>query len=112
MGKTKGSETLSNALVVFGVTGDLVHKMIFPALYAMTKRGALSVPVIGVASSKWSLEQLRQRAVDGIQKSGGIDDQHALDHLLSLLRYVEESMQNRGRRFQELVICITESQRS
>jgi glucose-6-phosphate 1-dehydrogenase len=40
----------SDALVLFGVTGDLAHKMIFPALYAMTKRGALRVPVIGVAS--------------------------------------------------------------
>ena len=95
MGKTKGSETLSDALVIFGVTGDLVHKMIFPALYAMTKRGALTVPVIGVASSKWSLEQLRKRAVDGIQKPGGIDDQHALDHLLSLLRYVEGDYNDR-----------------
>ena len=40
----------SDALVLFGVTGDLAHKMIFPALYAMAKRGALKVPVIGVAS--------------------------------------------------------------
>ena len=40
----------SDALVLFGVTGDLAHKMIFPALYALAKRGALKVPVIGVAS--------------------------------------------------------------
>ncbi len=39
----------SDALVLFGVTGDLAHKMIFPALYAMVKRGTLTVPVIGVA---------------------------------------------------------------
>ncbi len=39
----------SDALVLFGVTGDLAHKMIFPALYAMAKRGTLKVPVIGVA---------------------------------------------------------------
>jgi len=36
----------SDALVLFGVTGDLAHKMIFPALYAMVKRGTLKVPVI------------------------------------------------------------------
>ena len=36
----------SDALVVFGVTGDLAHKMIFPALYAMVKSGVLNVPVI------------------------------------------------------------------
>ena len=38
----------SDALVVFGVTGDLAHKMIFPALYAMARRGVLDVPVVGV----------------------------------------------------------------
>jgi glucose-6-phosphate 1-dehydrogenase len=45
---SKGSPR-SDALVLFGVTGDLAHKMIFPALYAMAKRGVLEVPVIGVA---------------------------------------------------------------
>ena len=43
----------SDALVLFGVTGDLAHKMIFPALYAMAKRGTLTVPVIGVALPEW-----------------------------------------------------------
>ena len=50
----------SDALVLFGVTGDLAHKMIFPALYAMAKRGALKVPVIGVAFPNWSLAQSAQ----------------------------------------------------
>ena len=42
----------SDVLVIVGVTGDLAHKTIFPALYAMVKRGVLKVPVIGVASPK------------------------------------------------------------
>jgi glucose-6-phosphate 1-dehydrogenase len=78
----------ADALVIFGVTGDLVHKMIFPALYAMAKRGVLNVPVVGVASSPWSSAQLRKHAVDSIKHAGKIDDRPALDHLLSLLRYV------------------------
>jgi glucose-6-phosphate 1-dehydrogenase len=78
----------SDALVLFGVTGDLAHKMIFPALYALTKRGVLNVPVIGVASPKWSLSQLHSRVKDSITRSGGIDNQRALHHLLSRLRYV------------------------
>lgn len=78
----------SDALVLFGVTGDLAHKMIFPALYAMAKRGDLTVPVIGVASSQWNLAQLRKSVTDSIQQSGGIDNQSALSHLLSLLKYV------------------------
>jgi glucose-6-phosphate 1-dehydrogenase len=78
----------ADALVIFGVTGDLAHKMIFPALYAMVKRGLLDVPVIGVASSKWTLAQLRKRVQDSIRQSGRIDDRAALNHLLSLLQYV------------------------
>jgi glucose-6-phosphate 1-dehydrogenase len=78
----------SDALVVFGATGDLAHKRIFPALYAMAKTGALDVPVIGVASSRWSAAELRRRAEDGIRAAGKIDDRPALRRVLSLLRYV------------------------
>jgi len=78
----------SDALVLFGVTGDLAHKMIFPALYAMVKRGTLKVPVIGVALPKWSLARLHSRVKDSIKRSVGIDNQHAFDRLLSLFKYV------------------------
>ena len=78
----------SDALVVFGVTGDLAHKMIFPALYAMVKRGTLKVPVIGVALPKWSVDRLHRRVTDSIERSGGIDNKRAFQHLLSLLTYV------------------------
>ena len=52
----------SDALVLFGATGDLAHKMIFPALYAMVKRGALTVPVIGVAYSGLGSRAAARRA--------------------------------------------------
>ncbi len=78
----------SDTLVLFGVTGDLAHKMIFPALYAMVKRGNLRVPIIGVALPKWSLARLHQRVTDSIERSGGIDNQRAFRQLLSLFRYV------------------------
>jgi len=80
--------TTADALVIFGVTSDLAHKMIFPALYAMAKRGVLTVPVVGVASSKWNLAQVHKKATDSIRQAGDIDDPAALDRLLSLLRYV------------------------
>ena len=79
----------SDALVLFGITGDLAHKKIFPALYALAKRGALDVAVVGVASSPWNLAQLRKRAEDAIRQSGPIDDRPALRHMLSRLRYVD-----------------------
>jgi len=78
----------SDALVVFGVTGDLADKMIFPALYAMVKRGVLTVPVVGVASRPWTVAQLRERATDSITRSGAVLERRALSRLLSLLRYV------------------------
>ena len=89
MAKSNGGAAHSDALVCFGMTGDLAHKKIFPALYAMAKRGALNVPVIGVASSDWTVETLRARAKDGIMKAGRVDDPKALKHLLSQLRYVQ-----------------------
>src|ERR1019366_5458427 len=96
MGNTHSRTTSADALVIFGVTGDLAYKMIFPALYAMAKRGVLNVPVVGVAASKWSLAQLRKRATDSIKQTGKIDDRDALDHLLSLLRYVDGDYNDLG----------------
>lgn len=78
----------SDALIVFGVTGDLAHKMIFPALYAMVKRGALKVPVIGVASPDWSLTELKERVKDSLEQAGVLDNKRAFHDLTSLLGYV------------------------
>jgi glucose-6-phosphate 1-dehydrogenase len=86
----------SDALVVYGVTGDLAHKMIFPALYAMVKRGTLDVPVIGVAFPKWSLERLQKRVAHSIKQSGVPYDKRAFQHLLSLLTYVSGDYNDSG----------------
>jgi len=80
---------LSDAFVFFGATGDLAHKKIFPALQNMVKQGALQVPVIGVAKSGWTIEQLRQRARDGITKFGGGVDEAAFQRLCELLVYID-----------------------
>jgi glucose-6-phosphate 1-dehydrogenase len=77
----------SDALVFFGATGDLAYKQIFPALQALSRRGALDVPVVGVARSRWSVEQLRARARESLERHGGLD-RGAFDKLSSLLRYV------------------------
>jgi glucose-6-phosphate 1-dehydrogenase len=84
----------SDALVLFGVTGDLAYKKIFPALHALCRRGALTVPVIGVASSDCTLDQLRARARESITQAGPIEDQQALDRLLALLQYVRGDYQD------------------
>jgi len=78
----------ADALVIFGVTGDLAHKMIIPALYAMVKNGVLTVPVIGVSSSSWTKAQLDKKIIASLEQAGKIDDKPALRRLLNLFSYV------------------------
>jgi glucose-6-phosphate 1-dehydrogenase len=78
----------SDALVFFGATGDLAWKKIFPSLQAMARRGNLEVPVIGVANAGWTLDQFRARALDSVEKHGGLD-RTAFEKLNDLLRYVD-----------------------
>jgi len=80
--------TRADALVFFGATGDLAHKKIFPALQALAKRGNLNVPVIGVAKAGWSLDQLKDRARDSVEKYGGLDAE-AFARLSGCLRYID-----------------------
>jgi glucose-6-phosphate 1-dehydrogenase len=78
----------SDALVFFGATGDLAYKKIFPTLQAMVRRGTLEVPIIGVAKSGWTLEQLQARARDSIEKHGDFDAA-AFTKLSKLLCYID-----------------------
>jgi len=78
----------SDALVVFGATGDLAHKEIFPALQGLVQRQRLDIPVIGVARSGWDLERLRARAHDSLEQQGGVDPD-AFARLSSLLQYID-----------------------
>src|SRR5689334_12919185 len=88
-----GSE-MSDALVFFGATGDLAYKKIFPALHNMVRRGTLSVPVIGVANSGWTVNDLRERARDSIQKFAGGVDAAAFARLIQLLHYIDGDYRN------------------
>ncbi|MEP6574700.1 MAG: glucose-6-phosphate dehydrogenase, partial [Gemmatimonadota bacterium] len=78
----------SDAFVFFGASGDLAYKKIFPALLALTRNGQLDMPVIGVARSGWSTEQLCARARDSIEHQGAVD-RAAMDKLCSRLVSVD-----------------------
>jgi glucose-6-phosphate 1-dehydrogenase len=78
----------SDALVIFGATGDLAYKKIFPSLQAMAKRGALSVPVVGVGREPWGVERIRARARESIERHGGGVDENAFARLAGLLGFV------------------------
>ena len=86
---TDATPAACDALVFFGATGDLAYKKIFPALQGMAKHGTLTVPVIGVAGSGWTLDQLRERARASVAEYGGGVDPAAFAHLLSLLQYID-----------------------
>jgi hypothetical protein len=67
------SDSHSDAFVFFGATGDLAFKRIFPALQAMTRRGDLDVPIIGMGRAGWTLDELRKRVHDSLEHAGGVD---------------------------------------
>jgi glucose-6-phosphate 1-dehydrogenase len=79
----------SDALVLFGATGDLAKKKLFPALHELFRRGRVQkLRIIGFASSDWDTDTLRQHALDGIKQYGDHFDQEAFDKLSSCLTYV------------------------
>jgi glucose-6-phosphate 1-dehydrogenase len=90
------SEQRSDVLVLFGATGDLAHKKIFPALYSMVKRGSLKEPVVGIAYDDWTVEKLAERAHDGIENAVGKVDEKVFKKLAGLLRYVSGDYRNQS----------------
>lgn len=79
----------SDTLVLFGATGDLAHRKIFPSLYAMERRGALNVPVIGIGREEMSDDGLRERARDGIEHFGDAFDEAIFARLAARLQYAK-----------------------
>ena len=77
----------ADALLFFGASGDLAYKQIFPALHELTLRGVLDIPVIGIARSPWTDEQLRERARDSIQRAGEFHEP-TFARLCRHLRYI------------------------
>src|SRR3989440_4746294 len=84
------TDTYSDTLVFFGVTGDLAYKQVFPALQSMIRHGHLDMPVIGVAGRPWSIEQLQAHVRASLEEHGGVDEK-AFAKLCSLLQYVSGS---------------------
>src|SRR5277367_1544764 len=78
----------SDAFVFFGATGDLAYKEIFPSLQRLVRDEGLNIPIIGVAKAGWSLDQLKARAKDSLEKNGGLDPA-AWQKLSGLLQYVD-----------------------
>jgi glucose-6-phosphate 1-dehydrogenase len=83
----------SDAFVFFGATGDLAYKQIFPALQQMILRDNFNLPIVGVAKSGWTIDQLRARVRDSLIHSGGIDED-ANAKMVQLLQYIDGDYQD------------------
>jgi glucose-6-phosphate 1-dehydrogenase len=77
-----------DALVVFGITGDLARKMTLLSLYRLEERKLLNVPVIGVAVDDWTDERLRQHALEAVTDSGEAIDDRIWKRFARRLSYV------------------------
>jgi glucose-6-phosphate 1-dehydrogenase len=79
----------ADAVVLFGATGDLAFKKLFPALYNLARRGRLPMPVIGVARAGWQRQQLIDRARASVEAHGSGFEPKSFEQLASNLHYVD-----------------------
>ncbi|MEO9223664.1 MAG: glucose-6-phosphate dehydrogenase, partial [Acidimicrobiales bacterium] len=77
----------ADALVLFGATGDLARKKIYPAVWELERRGGMGLPVVGVSGSSWSDEDLHNRVHESLAARGSVDEEAFAD-LASRMRYV------------------------
>src|ERR1700722_6643344 len=77
----------ADALVIFGITGDLAKKMTYQALYSMEADKQLSCPIIGVAVEDWSIEQLLDAMRAALVTSGDFNNK-VFDRLAKRVSYV------------------------
>ena len=86
--------TRADALVLFGVTGDLARRKLFPALYDLTAKRAFDIPIVGVSSSQWTDADLRRRARESLDDSGKKIDDEVFERLVARLSYVAGRYEN------------------
>ena len=79
----------ADAFLLFGATGDLAKKKLWPALYQLTTEGRMDMPIVGIARSDWSDEQMRDRARESVRaKIGDAVDDNKLEQMCSRVRYI------------------------
>ena len=82
------AQRAADALVVFGITGDLAKVMTFRSLYRLEQRGLLDCPIIGVAVNDWTVDQLRVHARECIEGTGETLDAKVFDRFAQRLSYI------------------------
>ena len=114
-------------LVIFGASGDLTRRKIFPALYALALRRLLpeNFAVLGAARSAWTDEEFRSRMEEAVREFGRdefrqdvwdrlaeatsyrtleFDDDAAEEALRSYIEHVDEDRGTLGNRVYYLAV--------
>jgi glucose-6-phosphate 1-dehydrogenase len=79
----------ADALVIFGASGDLCARKIFPALYHLARRGRLKVPVFGVARAGWTREEFIAHVHESLKTFVKTTEAAVMERLGALLQYVD-----------------------
>ncbi len=103
--------TEADALVLFGVTGDLARKKLFPAVYHLAERGDLAPerPIVGVASSVWTTDELRSRARESLDEHHVAVDEEVFARLAASMSYVQGDYRSPAT-YEQLAVVLGEAQ--
>ncbi|HEV2982091.1 MAG TPA: glucose-6-phosphate dehydrogenase [Solirubrobacteraceae bacterium] len=88
MANAQNNHAQADALVIFGITGDLAKRQTFIALYRLEERELLRCPLVGVAVDDWSIERLREHARESIEAGGEKLDDAVFQRFAKRLSYV------------------------
>jgi len=89
-------QQVADVFVIFGITGDLAKVMTFNSLYRLEQRGLLSCPIVGVAVSDWSADDLSSHARDAIVNCGTKIDEAVFDRLVGRMSYMSGDFGDAG----------------
>src|ERR1043165_7692635 len=99
----------ADALVVFGISGDLARVMTFRSLYRLERRGLLDCPIVGVAVDDWSVDDLREHARAAIVGTGEPIDDEVFARFAARLSYLQGDFQDAGT-YERLATAIGDAQ--
>ncbi|HTN99951.1 MAG TPA: glucose-6-phosphate dehydrogenase [Microthrixaceae bacterium] len=89
MTRHSSGKPLGDALVMFGISGDLGFKKLLPALYELEESKRLTFPVIGVAGSDWSDDDLHEHLLRSLDAHGTKTDDEVLSRLRQRMSYMQ-----------------------
>ncbi len=108
-GSEHSRQAAADAFVIFGITGDLAKVMTFHSLYRLEKRGLLKCPIVGVAVSDWSVEDLREHARTAVENCGEQIDDAVFDRLAKRMSYVSGDF-GEAETYERVVAAVGEAQ--